>query len=169
MTPEQRQAMLDQFARQGGQGGQTGRGGRGQGQGGNFQQGGGRGGRGAGVPVNTPPPYNPDADKIDEFWAPLVAVQTNGNVWTWDEAKKELKQHPLRLGVTDGTFTQLLSGDVQVGQAVITSVILPASMRQNAPANPLMQQQQRGGGGMPGMQPSFGGGGGRGGGGRGGN
>jgi HlyD family secretion protein len=177
MTPEQRQAMMDRFARGGNTGGRGGNqaGGRGQGN-----QQGGRGGN-RGTPLNAPPPPNPDADKIDELWAPLVAVETRGSVWTWNEEKKELKSTSLRLGVTDGTFTQLISGDVKVGDSVVTSVILPASMRPAASTNPLLQQQNRGGGmsgpggggaGGFGGAPTGGGGGrggGGGGGGRGGN
>ena len=32
------------------------------------------------------------------------------SVWTWDEAKKELKQINIRVGVSDGTFSELISG-----------------------------------------------------------
>ncbi len=99
--------------------------------------------------ATTPLPVNLNADKIDELWAPLATVGTTGTVWTWNETTKELKQIPVRLGVTDGTFTQLLSGAVNVGDQVITSVILPASMLPSSTVNPLLQRQ-RGFPGMPG-------------------
>jgi hypothetical protein len=157
LTPEQQAAMQQFMARNGGAGGRgTGAGGRG----GNNQ---GRNGRGN-QPA-APKPVDQNADKIDQLWSQLVPVTTRGSVWTWDEATKTLKQYQLTLGVTDGTSTQLLVGDIKPGDAVLTSIILPASLRPAANTNPLMQQQNRGSGpgGMGGTQ---GGGGGAGGGGR---
>ena len=161
MTPEQRQAMMERFARNGGTGrGGGGRGGN-QGQGGRGQGAGGRGAR------PTPPPaVQGGTDKIDAHWAPVVPTNTSGSVWTWNEAAKELKQHQLRLGVSDGTFTQLISGDVKPGDQLVTGVILPASMRATTPGNPLLGNQPRGN--MGGMTPGGPGGGGAGGGGAGG-
>ena len=171
LTPEQQAAMQQFMARNGGAGG---RGNGAGGRGGNNSQG--RNGRGNQTPP-APKPVDPNADKIDELWSPLVPVTTRGSVWTWDEATKTLKQYQLTLGVTDGTTTQLISGDIKPGDAVLTSIILPASLRPAANnTNPLMQQQNRGGGagGQGGVQGAGGGGGGAGrggggGGGRGGN
>jgi hypothetical protein len=94
-------------------------------------------------------------------------------VWTWDEEKKELKEIQVRLGVTDGTFSELTSGDLKVGDQLVTSVVLP---RPTTPTlggqNPFGQPQRGGPGGLqPGGGGNPGGGGGRGGGGggRGGN
>jgi len=162
MTPEQQARFNEMMARGGGAGGRGA--GAGGNRGGNNQ---GRGGRGQ-MPgaVTSTSPQSKDATKIDEMWAPIPQVDTTGNVWVYDEAKKELNQKRLRLGVTDGTFTQLLSGDVKVGDQVLTSVILPASMRPAANTNPLMGgQQNRGGMQMPGMGGGGGGMGGMGGGG----
>ena len=174
MTPEQRQAMMERFARNGGAGGRGG-GGRGanQGQGGRGQ---GAGARGQQTP--TPPVAAPGSNpnKIDAYWAPVVRTNTPGSVWTWNEATKELTQHNIRLGVSDGTFSELVSGDLKVGDQLVTGVILPASMRATQPGNPLLgNQPNRNMGGMtPGGGPGGGGpggggaGGGRGGGGGGG-
>jgi hypothetical protein len=89
------------------------------------------------------------ASRIDELWAPIIPVETRGSVWKWDG--KELKQVQVRLGVSDGSFMELLSGDVNVNDEVVTSVILPASMR--PAANPLLGpgNQPRPGGQNPGM------------------
>jgi HlyD family secretion protein len=153
LTPEQLAQFQAQFGRGGGRGG---------------NQGGGRGGnqgRGRGAmpgAVTTGSPVDKDADKIDELWASIPVVETNGNVWKLDENKtpKELTQLRLRLGISDGTFTQLISGDVKVGDQVLTSIILPASMRPQQNTNPLLQQQNRGGmGGMTGPGGMGGGGG----------
>jgi hypothetical protein len=113
---------------------------------------------------------------IDDHWAAVVKTNTPGSVWTWNEAAKELKQHQIRIGVSDGTFSELVSGDLKVGDQLVTGVILPASMRANTTGNPLLGNQPNrnmggmtpggpGGGGNPG---GGGGGGGRGGGGGGG-
>jgi multidrug efflux pump subunit AcrA (membrane-fusion protein) len=92
---------------------------------------------------------DPNAQRIDQLWAPLERRVTQGAVWKWDEAKKELTQVRVTLGVSDGSFTELISGDLTVGDQVVTGVVLPASMRPTiTPGNPLMGgQQQRGGGG----------------------
>ena len=153
LTPEQRQAMMDR-----------------------FQNGGGRGGRNSNrqqqpmgnVSTRTTSIMNSNADKIDELYEPMPAQISPGQVWTWDEDKKELKQTNVRLGLTDGQFSELLSGDLQVGQQIVTGVVLPVTKTPGTNnANPLMGPQR---GGQPGFGPSGpgGGGGGRGGGGGGG-
>ena len=50
------------------------------------------------------------------------------------EADKQLKPVRLRLGITDGTNTELLAGEVQQGTEVVTGVVLPASARPAAAA-----------------------------------
>lgn len=162
LTPEQLQAMRERFG--------SGRGGRG-GAGNNGQAS--QSGRGArsSRPANQAPQTPRTAEKIDDLFAEVQRIISPGSVWTWDEAKKELKQTNLRLGVTDNTWSELVSGDVKVGQDVITGVILPQASRTTTPTgqNPLFGNQPRGGfpgGGGPGGPG--GGGGGRGGGGRGG-
>ena len=175
MTPEQQKQFLERFAP-----GSRGGGGRGQnagGRGGNQPGGGrggnqgGRGGRQAGPPVDLS-----SASRIDELWAEIIPVETRGNVWKYNAAaapEDRLKQVPVRMGVSDGSFMELLSGDLKVGDKVVTGVILPASMR--PAANPLMGPggARPGGQTMPGMGGMGGGGaapggGGAGGGGRGG-
>jgi hypothetical protein len=95
------------------------------------------------------------------MWAPIVKTTTRGNVWRWDE--KTLTQVPLQLGVSDGSFVELISGDIKVGDEVVIGVVLPPSFRPTTTTtNPLMGPQNQRGGQRPG------GGGGRGGG-RGGN
>jgi hypothetical protein len=168
MTPEQRQAMMERFRAQGG-----GRGGQGGGRGGNQGQGGNRtaGGRGAGqgqrgnAPPQTPPAQS-GADKIDELWAPVPRTQTRSQVYTWNEPAKELKMIQVVLGVSDGTFSELVTGDLKVGDQIVTGVILPLSQQKAMPGgNPFAPQQP---GRMPGMTPGGPGGGNPGGGGAGG-
>jgi HlyD family secretion protein len=173
LTPEQMKAMQEQFGS-----GRSGRGGRGGnqagGRGANAGQGQRTGGRGA-----TPPapavtrPAGQGVTRIDELWAPIARQTTTGSVWKWDPATKALTEIRVRLGVSDGQFTELISvmsgGEVNVGDKVVGTVTLPLSMRPTTQqGNPLTGQPSRGMPGMGGM-PSGGGGdrGGGGGGGRG--
>jgi len=158
LTPEQRQAMMDRYNRGGGAGG------RGGGRGNRPQQ--------ASNIVTGPvvPMTERNADKIDDLYEAMPSSVSPGQVWSWDETKKELKQTNIRLGITDGQFSELLSGDVQVGQQIVTGVVLPVSARptNNNNNNPLMGPQRGNPGGFPGGGGPGGGGGGRGGGGGGG-
>jgi HlyD family secretion protein len=193
MTPEQRAAMEERRrqreANGGGRGGEGGGnfgggnvGGRGGGQGGNFQRnssaGSGQGGRGnagggnatvnrgGGAPQNTDSTKSAattSATTIDALFAPLQPVETRGRVWLY--INKQLKPVELRLGITDGTYTEVLNDPTELAQntEVVISVITPemasrpAGQQQNQGNNPLMPQRGRGPGGP-------GGGGGRGGG-----
>jgi HlyD family secretion protein len=165
LTPEQRERFRQQFS--------AGRGGGGRG--GGNQGGGGRGGgRGSQTPVNAPTvqPKPLEGEKIDDLFTPIPRKEEPGNVWTWDEAKKELREHRLRLGITDGQFSELLSGNLTVGQAIVTGVIIPNLQprpgQQFQQGNPLMGPQRGPGFGQPGGGRGGDGGGGRGGGGGGG-
>jgi HlyD family secretion protein len=168
LTPEQIQAFREKYGRGGG-----GRGGDRTGQGGQGGRGGqGAGGRGASAAQNaTAPQVQLNAEKIDELFEPVQRPEQRATVYTWNPGKTppELKQVNVRLGVTDGTFSELLSGELQVDQQVVTGVIIPQAQRPNQPGQSIFGQPQRGGPG--GLTPGgFGnpGGGGGGGGGRGG-
>src|SRR5215475_856350 len=100
------------------------------------------------------------SEEIQELFRPLPTTQTQGRVWLFVD--RQLKPVNLRLGITDGTFTELVNGDLQEGAEVVTGVTGVSSARTAAAGagNPLLgQQNQRGGFGGPG---GFGGGGGRG-------
>jgi HlyD family secretion protein len=157
----------------------TGRGGRGFGQGTNLnpedrqrmaaQFGGaagrsGRGGRGQSMPTNaTATPITIGAaDQIDELWAAVPRPRQNMNVWTWDEPNKKLTQIPVVIGVQDGQFGELVSGDVKPGQQLVTQVVIPITSQQRNQQN-IFGNQQRGG--RSSLQQGGGGGGDRGGGG----
>ena len=176
-TPEERERMMQQFGRGG-----TGRSGRGGGGNQAFQagQGGQTGGRGAGSggrggrqPANAGGDQrglgDRDAQKIDELFPERVPTISPGQVWTWDPAKKELMPHSVWTGITDGTFSELVRGDIQVGQVIVTSVVLPQPKVQPGSSQSIFGGQQPRGG-MGGLQPGGnpGGGGNRGGGGGGG-
>ena len=91
---------------------------------------------------------------IDALFAPLPPVESRGRAWVFMD--HQLKPVNLRLGITDGTNTELLSGELQQNMEVVTSVTgLGATRTQpqgGANGNPLMP-----GGRGPG-QGGFGGG-----------
>jgi HlyD family secretion protein len=100
------------------------------------------------------------AETIDALFAPLPPVESRGRVWVF--MNKELKPVNLRLGITDGTNTELLSGELQPGMEVVTGVLTGGGTRPGQPAgtgNPLLPQGGRGRDGFGGFP---GGGGGRG-------
>jgi HlyD family secretion protein len=179
LTPEQQKAMeairqlpADQraaaMARAGIQMGNFG-GGRGGGQG--------RGGRNGGQAAA---PVELQAGRsIDESFAPIVRSSTRGQVYILEPATATnkygtLKRLDVQVGITDGTFTELVQGpaDLKVGTELITNILMPwltTTTTAAGAASPFNQNQGRGG--MQGMQgfggaPAGGGGGGRGGGGR---
>ncbi len=87
------------------------------------------------------------AQSIDALFAPLQPVESRGRVWVYVD--KQLKPLNLRLGITDGTNTELLSGDVQQGAEVVTTITGMGATRatglpNNNSGNPLLPQ--RGGG-----------------------
>jgi hypothetical protein len=55
----------------------------------------------------------------------------------------------VRLGITDGTYTELLSGELQAGQELVTAVVTPAQAAAAATRSPLMPGGP--GGGRPGQ------------------
>ena len=170
MSPEER-AQFQERMRQRQAGGGGGRGGFGGGQGMTGGQGaGGRGGNAQGQnagqgsrrgqlqgqqAVNSRSAAVTSATTIDALFAPLPVIETRGRAWLY--INKNLKPVDLRLGITDGTFTEVLTADaLQPNQEVVTSVITPemasrpANQQQqnsNNANNPLMPQRGRGPGG----------------------
>ena len=88
------------------------------------------------------------AQTIDALFAPLASVESRGRVWLFMD--HQLKPVNLRLGITDGTNTELLSGELQQNMEVVTGVtgLSPTRTTTGAGAgNPLMPA---GRGGPPG-------------------
>ncbi len=85
-------------------------------------------------------------DTIDALFAPLPTVESQGRAWVYMD--KQLKAVRLRLGITDGTNTELLSGELQPNQELVTSVITSGTTSRPAPSgaagNPLMPNQRGG-------------------------
>jgi HlyD family secretion protein len=104
------------------------------------------------------------ATTIDTLFAPVVIPERPGTLWTWTD--KQLKPVRIRYGISDGTWSELVEGDLKEGQEVVTNVTTGLEPRttpgQGGQQNPLMGPQ-RGGRGGPGGGGPGGGGGGRGG------
>jgi HlyD family secretion protein len=103
----------------------------------------GTGGQGRGAaPVNQRPMAQLEAEKIDDLFAEVQRRIEPGTVWTWNEATKELKAIQIRQGVSDGTWAELVSGDLQVGQELVTGVLVPQAQRTSPTGqNPLFGNQ----------------------------
>jgi HlyD family secretion protein len=180
MTPEERAAfeerMRERQAQGGGFGGRGAPGGNregGQGEGGTFNRGGGdrqpsaprtgnastavRPGRAASAPSIT----SGGATTIDSLFGPLPVVESFGRAWLY--INKQLKPVRLRLGITDGTYTEVLDGaELQPGTEVVTNIVTGLEQRnttgqQGGAQNPLMGPQ-RGRGGPGGFGGPGGGG-----------
>jgi HlyD family secretion protein len=104
------------------------------------------------------------AAKIDNLFQPLPPRVQTGQVWLWDEhepeASKRLRAVSVRLGLTDGQFTELISASEPIGPGamVVTGVVPPASALPKAAAtsNNVFNQNQRGGPGGFGPGGGFG-------------
>ena len=106
-----------------------------------------------------------EASTIDELFAPMPKTNAMATVWRYDESSREFTSIPVRVGVSDGSMTELLSGDVNVGDQLVTRVVLPqqrSSLVGEQRKAGLPQTGPGPGGGRGG--PGGGGGGGRGGG-----
>ena len=91
------------------------------------------------------------SQSIDALFAPLQTVETRGRAWIFVD--HQLKAVSLRLGITDGTYTELLGGDLQPPMEVVTVITGVGSNRTTNAAgsgNPLMPQRGGGPGGAPG-------------------
>jgi multidrug efflux pump subunit AcrA (membrane-fusion protein) len=170
MSPEERERFQARMAERaaGGQGGQPGFGRRADGQqaAGAANQGGGRGGnqasarnmnRGISGNVTAGTSITSGAETIDSLFAPLQVAETRGRAWIYEN--KQLRSVPVRLGVSDGTYFELLEGDLKEGQEVVVNMVTGLE--------PVSRPGQQQGTGNPLMGPQRGPGGGRGGGGRG--
>jgi hypothetical protein len=118
---------------------------------------------GAGRPPGQASANRAGAQTIDQLFGPLPVTESSGRVWL--DANGQLKSVRVRLGITDGTYTELLSGELQAGQELVTAVVTPAQAAAASSRSPLMPGGP--GGGRPGQGfPMQQGGGGQRGGGR---
>ena len=100
-----------------------------------------------------PKPGAPQAAQtIDALFAPLPVIETRGRAWLFMD--HQLKPVNLRLGISDGTNSELLSTELQQGMEVVTGVTGIGATRtlpgQSGTGNPLMPGRGPGGFGGPG-------------------
>jgi HlyD family secretion protein len=103
------------------------------------------------------------ASTIDALFGALPEQESGGRVWLIDEGQ-QLKMARLRLGISDGSFTEIRGGGVTANADAVTAIVLPASTQTRAAGgggngNPLLGNQQRPG--QQGRNPPAGGRGGR--------
>jgi HlyD family secretion protein len=94
-----------------------------------------------------------NASTIDSLFGPLPSVESRGRTWLY--INKQLKPVNLRLGISDGTYTEILNAnEIQPGTEVVTNVVTGTETTPrpggNATSNPLLQQPGRPGGGRSG-------------------
>lgn len=86
------------------------------------------------------------AQTIDELFAPLPAIESRARLWLFMD--RQLKPVNVRLGVTDGSFTELLGADLQEGMEIVTGLTGVTSARATpaagGTANPLIPTRGRG-------------------------
>jgi HlyD family secretion protein len=88
---------------------------------------------------------------IDSLFAPLPTEESRAMVWQYDE-NKQLKMIRLRLGATDGTYTEVLNdAEVPADAVVVTAMTTGLTQKSNAAAttsnSPLLGGQRGGPGG----------------------
>jgi HlyD family secretion protein len=83
------------------------------------------------------------AQTIDALFAPIPTIESRGRVWLF--VSNQLKPVNVRLGITDGTNTELMSDELQPGMEVVTGVTGVGSVRGQPGAggggNPLLPQR----------------------------
>jgi HlyD family secretion protein len=96
--------------------------------------------------------------KIDEFFDVPPTRLTTGRVWIWDEAARTLREVPVTTGLSDGTLSQVISGELADGQQVVTGVTLPQrAASSGTAASSAVFGGGRGPGGAGGLGGGFGG------------
>lgn len=75
---------------------------------------------------------------IDTFFQPVPRPEAPGQVWVM--RNHQLTPLAVRVGVTDGTWTELLGESLAPGDEVVTNIVLPAQAHRPAAtsSNPLM-------------------------------
>ena len=136
MSEEARAQMRQQFGGRGARGGQGGQSGFGA-----PADGGRRRARPAAA--DTVPATERGAKTIDALFGPLPVTESRGRVWLYTGG--ELKPTRLRLGVSDGAYTELLGPDIPPGTELVTNIVLgqgALSRPTGATSSPLIPQRR---------------------------
>ncbi|MCX6544551.1 MAG: efflux RND transporter periplasmic adaptor subunit [Acidobacteria bacterium] len=91
----------------------------------------------------------PGAQTIDQLFGALPPTMTRGRAWIY--VGGQLKSVQLRLGISDGTWTELLGEELKEGQELVTNIVTPAMAAAAAarPSGQPNQNQQQGRGANP--------------------
>lgn len=84
------------------------------------------------------------AQTIDSLFGALPPRISFGRAWVFTPGTKELKSLRLRLGITDGQFTEILDGELKEGQELVTGILIGGESTNRTGTNnqsPLMQQR----------------------------
>jgi len=95
-----------------------------------------------------PAASRPSGQTIDSLFGPLPVTESSGRAWLFEN--RQLKMLRLRVGISDGSFTEIVSGDAKEGMPVVTTVTIPGQTTRTGPgaaSSPLMGPQR---GGSPG-------------------
>ena len=88
------------------------------------------------------------AQTIDSLFGPLPQTESRGRVWLY--VNQQLKPVRLRLGISDGIYTELLSGELLPGMELVSGVTLPAQASSGQTGrSPLMGPSRGPGSGRP--------------------
>jgi HlyD family secretion protein len=104
-------------------------------------------GNGGDVPPRRETPATASgAQSIDQLFGPLPETETSGRVW--QHINNQLKPARVRLGISDGTWTELLGGELRPGTELVTGVMMgqTASPTTGGTRSPLMPQGRPPGG-----------------------
>jgi HlyD family secretion protein len=82
--------------------------------------------------------FDANATTIDQLFAPLPRADSRGTVYMWRESERRLISIPVRVGVSDGSVTELIEGDLRVGDELVTGVVLPEQPSPRGAPNPLL-------------------------------
>ncbi len=105
------------------------------------------GGRqGQGRAASAPSMATGGATTIDSLFGPLPTTTSFGRVWLWLAGPKQLKGPiRLRLGISDGQYTELLEGDLKEGQELVAAIQIGDQAQTRTPTGGSPLIQQRGG------------------------
>jgi hypothetical protein len=87
---------------------------------------------------------------IDSLFGPLPVVETRGRAWLF--SNEQLKPVRLRLGISDGTYTEVLNEEITPGMEVVTSIVLDTGQTASGPVRSPFTPQRGGPPGGPGGQ-----------------
>lgn len=87
---------------------------------------------------------NQGATTIDALFGPLPRTESAGRVWVY--ADRQLRPIRLRIGISDGQVSEVLDGELQAGQELVTNLATAATATRPAATNAFpFGQPQRGG------------------------